>query len=338
MEVDVLAFAKAYQINLSLPIKSKELEEILIEEYGYTINNQELDTHDELDNLRSVFIPKNKILLVANRIDDAQRAFIYAKEIAYNYLKIEERLNTFPWIKFEKFDQVINNFYASYFAGALIISRKKITEQLSQLFAKEKFDKDFFLNMISSYNASPESFYQRLTNVLPKDFTIQNLFFLRFTHRLGSKQFYLKKELHLAHQQSPRANELNAHYCRRWISLKVLNVISEGKMDHVFDLQISNFTDDDQQYLVLSSATRDPFRSNHYRSIAIGILINRQLKNKVQFLQDDAIKTIDVGVTCERCAIKNCEVRQVPAHTLNREIKNLKTESVVKDIVAKFSS
>ena len=109
-------------------------------------------------------------------------------------------------------------------------------------------------------------------------------------------------------------------------------------MDHVFDLQISNFTDDDQQYLVLSSATRDPFRSNHYRSIAIGILINRQLKNKVQFLQDDAIKTIDVGVTCERCAIKNCEVRQVPAHTLNREIKNLKTESVVKDIVAKFSS
>ena len=337
LEVDVLAFAKAYQINLSLPIKSKELEEILIEEYGYTINNQELDTHDELDNLRSVFIPKNKILLVANRIDDAQRAFIYAKEIAYNYLKIEERLNTFPWIKFEKFDQVINNFYASYFAGALIISRKKITEQLSQLFAKEKFDKDFFLNMISSYNASPESFYQRLTNVLPKDFTIQNLFFLRFTHRLGSKQFYLKKELHLAHQQSPRANELNAHYCRRWISLKVLNVISEGKMDHVFDLQISNFTDDDQ-YLVLSSATRDPFRSNHYRSIAIGILINRQLKNKVQFLQDDAIKTIDVGVTCERCAIKNCEVRQVPAHTLNREIKNLKTESVVKDIVAKFSS
>ena len=139
LEVDVLAFAKAYQINLSLPIKSKELEEILIEEYGYTINNQELDTHDELDNLRSVFIPKNKILLVANRIDDAQRAFIYAKEIAYNYLKIEERLNTFPWIKFEKFDQVINNFYASYFAGALIISRKKITEQLSQLFAKETF-------------------------------------------------------------------------------------------------------------------------------------------------------------------------------------------------------
>ena len=100
LEQQVLKFAKAYHIDLSKPIKSKELEEILIEEYGYTIDNKELETHKELDNLRSVYIPKSKTLLIADHIDNAQRTIIYAKELAYNFLETEERLYTFSWIKF----------------------------------------------------------------------------------------------------------------------------------------------------------------------------------------------------------------------------------------------
>jgi hypothetical protein len=42
-----------------------------------------------------------------------------AKEIAYNY-QTTQRLYTFSWIKFDNFDQVLNNFI-SYFAGALLI-------------------------------------------------------------------------------------------------------------------------------------------------------------------------------------------------------------------------
>jgi hypothetical protein len=61
--------------------------------------------------------PKQKLLLSID-IDEQQKAFILAKEIAYNYLEITERLYTFSWIKFDNFDQVLNNFYASYFAGA----------------------------------------------------------------------------------------------------------------------------------------------------------------------------------------------------------------------------
>ncbi|ULC60784.1 XRE family transcriptional regulator [Flaviramulus sp. BrNp1-15] len=337
LEQDVLSFAKAYHIDLSKPISSKELEEILIEEYGYTINNKELDTHKELDNLRSVFIPKKKILLLANHIDDAQRTFIYAKEIAYNFLNIEERLYTFSWIKFKNFDQVINNFYASYFAGALIIPRESLTKQLTELFAKETFEKQNFIDIMNSYNASPESLYQRLTNIIPKDFNLLNLFFLRFTYKKGSDKFQLKKELHLAHQQSPRANEVNEKYCRRWISLKVLQDISKGKEDHVFDIQISNYPEDNFQYLVLSSATKDPFKDNHYRSISIGLLINRQLKNKISFINDKTIKSLDVGVTCERCAIANCKERKAPPIVLEKEAKNLQTENVVDELTKKFS-
>lgn len=338
LEQAVLKFAKAYQIDLTKPIRSKDIEDVLIEEYGYRINESELGKYEELENLRSVFVPKTKTLLLADAIDEAQRTFIYAKEIAYNFLEISDRLYTFPWIKFETFDQVLNNSYASYFAGALIIPKDELTVQLENIFEKDTFDEALFMKTLEGFNASPESFYQRLTNILPKEFNIQNLFFLRFTHKAESERFHLKKELHLSHHQSPRANETKEHYCRRWVSLKVLKDISKSNKAHEFDIQISNYEGDDAQYLVLSSATKDPFRDNQYRSISIGLLINRQLNRKLNFLGDEKITKQKVGVTCERCTIKNCEVRQTPRIVLDKEAKNRKIESIVAELNTKFKS
>ena len=337
LEQSVLKFAKAYHIDLNEIITSQDLEEVLVEEYGYTIEVNELSKYEALGNLRSMFVPKTKTLLLANEIDEAQRTFIYAKELAYNFLEIKERLFTFPWIKFDTFDQVLNNFYASYFAGALIIPSEKIKTQLNKIFEKDTFDTDLFLNAIEAYNASPESFYQRLTNILPKAYNIQNLFFLRFTHRANSERFYLKKELHLSHQQSPHANETNEHYCRRWVSLKMLKDISNSKLEHVFDIQISNYENDGMKYLVWSSATKDPFRENQYRSISVGLLINKQLQRKLNFLNDPKIESKNVGVTCERCAIMDCKVREVAPVFLDKKAKNEKLESIVQALNAKFS-
>ena len=257
--------------------------------------------------------------------------------MAYNFLEINERLFTFPWIKFDSFDQVLNNFYASYFAGALIIPNDQIKAKLTKIFKKETFDTSLFLEAIDAFNASPESFYQRLTNILPKAFNIQNLFFLRFTHKAASNKFHLKKELHLSHQHSPRANETNEHYCRRWVSLKALKDISKSKKEHEFDIQISEY-EDGAKYLVISSATKDPFKDNHYRSISVGMLINKHLHRKLSFLEDAKIKNQNVGVTCERCAIKNCEVRQVPPTILDKVARNKKIEEIVQKLNTKFTS
>ncbi|OBX24298.1 MULTISPECIES: helix-turn-helix domain-containing protein [Bizionia] len=337
LEKNVIKFSKAYQIDLSKPISSQDLEDILVEEYGYVIKESELNNYEALENLRSVFVPKTKTLLLADGIDEAQRTFIYAKEIAYNFLEITNRLYTFPWIKFETFDQVLHNFYASYFAGALIIPKAELTLQLQSVFEKETFDEALFLKTLKAFNASPESFYQRLTNILPKEFNIQNLFFLRFTHKTGSEKFHLKKELHLSHQHSPRANEANEHYCRRWVSLNVLKDISKSEKTHEFDLQISNYDHNNTSYLVLSSATKDPFREHQYRSISIGLLIDKQLERKLKFLGDKKIKNQHVGVTCERCSIQNCDVRKAPASALEKAAKNKTIENIVQDLNEKFA-
>lgn len=337
LEDAVLKFSKMYEIDLSQPISPESLKEILVEEFGYTINNEELENHSDLEDLRSIFIPKTKTLLITKDIDDAQRSFIYAKELAYCYLKITDRLYTFSWIKFDNFEQVLNNFYASYFAGALLIPRAKLVEKLTSIFSKTHFDGEDFQKLLKHFNASPETVYQRLTNILPHDFDFKNLFFLRFSYQTSKDDFSLNKELHLAKDQSPRASETNEHYCRRWMSLKVLKTLSASSSEHAFGIQVSNYPGEHQQYLVLASAVKDPFKKEHYRSISIGLALDKKLRKNLNFLDDPKIQTVDVGVTCERCSLANCEVRQAPAKVLDKRAKEQNTAEAVEALVEKYS-
>ncbi|GLB49766.1 helix-turn-helix domain-containing protein [Neptunitalea lumnitzerae] len=336
LENHVLSFAEAYQIDLNSKISAKELETILIEEYGYTINEEELSKHTELETLRSVLVPKTKTLLIANYIDEAQRAFIYAKEIAYNYLNYAERLYTFSWIKFENFEQVLNNFYASYFAGALIIPRKMLVEKLSNFFNQPILLQKDFEEIIRTFNASPETLYQRITNILPKDFQMKNLFFLRFTHKEGSDKYQLKKELHITHQQEPRANEMNEHYCRKWVAIKTMQNFKKVTNTHYFEAQISKYHNSNNEYLVFSSTTHDPFKENYLRSISIGILITPSLHQKIKFVSHPEITTEVVGVTCESCGLTDCQVRKSPPLQLIRKKNNETIENIVNQLVNKF--
>jgi predicted transcriptional regulator/DNA-binding XRE family transcriptional regulator len=338
IEDKVLEFSTTYQIDLTQKIKTKDLEEILIEEYGYKINNDELENHKELDNLRSVYIPKSKTLLITKNIDDAQRAFIYAKELGYNFMNISIRPYTFTWIKFEGFDEVLNNFYASYFAGALTIPRKSFVSNISNLLELKKITKPDIENLFSIYNASAESIFQRMTNVLPKDLKLGNIFFLRFSYNKNTKIFRLNKELHLEKNQTPRARENNEHYCQRWASLKVLKDISVNRSSHEFEIQVSHFSKENSKYLILSSASQDPFKDYHYRSVSIGIEITKDVEKKIKALKENNIKVKEVGVTCERCTIKNCTERLSEPVVIKRHLKDQETLNTVTEITEKYSN
>ncbi|WP_121906933.1 helix-turn-helix domain-containing protein [Ulvibacter antarcticus] len=336
IEEAVLQFSEAYQLDLSENIKSMELEEILVEEYGYTIVPDAIDQSPGLENLRSIYVPKSKKLLLSSRMDEAQKAFIFAKEIGYNYLEISTRPYTFSWIEFKSFDEVLSNFQASYFAGALCIPRKRLQNELKKFLQLKKWDDKEMINMMQSFNASPESFYQRLTNILPNDFNFKNLFFLRFTHEEGAPKYYLKKELHITHHQEPHANEINEHYCRRWVSLKTLMEISTTKKSHVFNTQISEYENSKNQYLVISSATADPFKKGHYRSISIGILLTSSLQKKYPFLTNHNIPTAKVGVTCESCSITDCDVRAAAPKRVLKAASFKETVLKVEELTKKF--
>ncbi|CAN1551516.1 Cro/C1-type helix-turn-helix domain [Flavobacteriaceae bacterium] len=337
LEEKVLLFCKAFHINIDANISIEELSAVLIEEYGYTIKEIVFSEQDELGDLRSIFVPKSKTLLLSIGIDSSQKAFILAKEIAYNYLEITERLFTFSWIKFENFDQVLNNFYASYFAGALLLPRQHLIDELDSFLSNSNPKPQEMVKLMGKFNVSPESFYQRLTNILPKDFQIKNLFFLRLSHEIGADTYQIKKELHITNQQEPHANEMNEHYCRRWVSIKTIVESLKQKKEHFFDAQISRYENSNNEYLVFSSATPDPFKKNCLRSISVGILITPSVKKKFKFIEGDAVQKQLVGVTCETCSVKDCMERASPPIHLNQKLRNEKTDATVQDYMSKYS-
>ncbi|UOX34725.1 XRE family transcriptional regulator [Flavobacterium sediminilitoris] len=337
LEQKVEHFAKAFHVDLDLQISLDELKAILVEEYNYKIIELVFSEHEELGDLRSIFVLKSKTLLISTDVDEFQKAFIFAKEIAYNYLEIKERLYTFSWIKFDNFDQVLNNFYASYFAGALLLPKKKLIDNLNLFVSREAPKPQEFVQLISDFKVSPETFYQRLTNILPKDFQLKNLFFLRMSHKVGSGNYKIKKELHITNQQEPHANEMNEHYCRRWVSVKTIIESIKQNKNHFFDAQISRYENSNNEYLVFSSATPDPFKKDHIRSISVGILITPTLKKKFKFIDNESIIKQVVGVTCETCAVKNCLERAAAPIQLERKRRNENTDLIVNSYMQKYS-
>jgi hypothetical protein len=102
----------------------------------------------------------------------------------------------------------------------------------------------------------PESFYQRLTNILQKDFQLKNLFFLRLSHKIGTESYQIKKS---SYYTSARAT-LTGKLCRRWISIRTI----EAAIEEERTLLCSNirYDNSNNEYLVFSSATQDPFKKD----------------------------------------------------------------------------
>jgi hypothetical protein len=88
---------------------------------------------------------------------------------------------------------------------------------------------------------------------------------------------------------------------------------------------------------VFSSATPDPFKKDCLRSISVGILITPSVKKKFKFLEGDVVPKQLVGVTCETCAVKDCQERASEPIHLNQKIRNENTEAIVQKYMAKFS-
>ena len=314
--------AVAYSIENQIPYKpnSSDLKKILTEKLQYEIRNLDFEKYGATGKLRSLFIPEKKLLLLNELLDEDQKTFIFAKEIGYNVLNLNPRPNTYSWLDFTSFEELLSNYYASYFAGCLLIHKGILTEKISAFFKSHEWEPQNFENLIEEFTNSPETFYYRMTNILPQEHGIKDLFYLCFTKKKNSDKLEILKELHLNQQQAPHANATNEHYCRRWIAVKNLMNLKENET--VTDAQISHYKDSGLTYLVLSTSQKNPFSDGTNRSYCLGILLNSNSLKKINFAKSDRIKTVNVGVTCEFCSIPNCEVRQAPPLRLEKDLFN----------------
>ena len=327
IELAVEAFIRQHKLDSSKPITAESLIEILSHEYNYQIEDDGISQQPELQELRSILIPGEQPTLLLNKnLSKTQRAFILGREVGFMFMKIKERSRTTSWVSFNSFDEVLNNFRGSYFSCALFLNRLNLIDFLKETLSQKAFSVKRFEDLMDRYVVSPEILLHRLTNILPRYFGINELFFLRFSTEQDSEVYNLTKEMYLSGLQSPHASMLNEHYCRRWVSIRILQDLSRevkaGRYKKsVCRIQRSRYIGTDKEYLIIAFAKPIVYGSDRHNSVSIGLLITDQLKRKLKFWNDPQIPVRMVSETCERCIATDCRERaEKPLH-INQQQK-----------------
>jgi transcriptional regulator with XRE-family HTH domain len=287
-------------------------------EHGYRLDWTTLPAHPELRGLRSVYLggrPPGPRLLVNGNLMPSQQAFVLGRELGYRYLDLRGgRAVTSSWIKVESFDQVLNNFYASYFAGALLIERDRLVADMRAFFARERWDGEALVACIGRYAATPEMFFHRLTELLPRLLGLEGLFFLRFAHDAGSDSYRLTKFLNVSRVEVPHGVGLAETYCRRWPALRLMRQLDEQRRSlqagPAVTAQRSHFLDADAEFFVITMARPLALASDATSSVSIGFLLDDACKRTMRFWDDPAVPREVVNLTCERCRLSEAECRE----------------------------
>jgi transcriptional regulator with XRE-family HTH domain len=321
LEEAVEVFSQKHNLPGFRPVPPRTLGGVLESVYGYNIVPNGLDDYPDLQLFRSVYQPDGKRLLLNGNLTPSQRGFQFGKELAFNHLKLTERANTSSLLRSRVFEEVLNHSKATYFSVALHVPLNPFVESVQELFALPAWDSDAFIAVMRRFNATPEMFYHRLTNVLPKFFGLRELFFLRFMHDPATNDFTVDKELHLNRHHHPHENGLFEHYCRRWVSLSSLLDMSLSDSGELrIDVQRSHYYGTEDEYLCITLArTGYPHPGNNV-SLTLGFLINDKLHKTITWLNDASITTRIVNTTCERCPITDCAERaEEPVIVRSRE-------------------
>jgi transcriptional regulator with XRE-family HTH domain len=322
-------FIQDMQWKPKIPMPTEALRKALLTRYNYVIDEETINRYPELQKFRTIYAPakisrysaehpKPRLLLNKDLID-RQKAFIYGRELGYNYLQLQERALTSSWLKVESFEQVLNNFKASYFSGALLMNRHSMVKDIAKFFQKKSWDPTSIVAMMDKYAVTPEMLFYRMTELIPKFFGLEEMHFLRFSHRTSDGNMKLTKFLNMSQVFAPYGLNLNEHYCRRWLPIAILKREQSGlaERDPTTPLVVAQrpyFVESDAEYFVLTVARRFALKPLFHSSVSIGFLMNDAFKEAVKFWNDPSVEKISVNETCERCGLREdvCQERVAP--------------------------
>lgn len=343
IEKKAAAFLAAHGWEGETTLGEAQLRQVVEEELGYEVDYEGLDRFPALRGLRSVWIDGERPrLLINGRLLARQKAFILGREIGYPVLKLKERSTTSSWLQVRSFDQVINDFQAAYFAGAVLLQKPLLVADLERFFRRRKWSAKAFLKMMGRFRATPETFFYRLSQIVPVAFGLEAIFFVRFNNEVGTPQVRLTKILNMSEVPVPHGVGLNEHYCRRWPGLKLLQELAAAGIDAADEVRIavqrSHFLNDDTEFFVISVGRPLALTEGVNSSISLGFLMDGAFKRRVRFWNDPAVPRIDVNLTCERCGLEDCAERVAPPDlaeaTANHRARERQLEALIEEVQA----
>ncbi len=321
----------------------EELKTYLVETHQYQLDEKTFSEFPDLQGFRYVISHKGSSpkMMYNDSLSEQQQRFIFAREVGYLLLGIQDRSYTYSWTAVESFDQILNNFKATYFAGAFIIPEDLLVKDLRALLSWEAWEPDKFVGMMESYGASPEMFMHRLTSLLPTHFGMQKLFYLRLNHSPEKPErdaYKLTKELHLAGLHPPHGTVFNEHYCRRWVSISVIRDLAKQQEEGTYNkpicrAQISSYIDSQKQYFCISVARPLWPTPDVNCSITLGFVVDEEFKRRVKFWSSPNVHVRLVNEACERCPVADCKERAAPPIGLEQQRYNQRIRESLDEIM-----
>lgn len=337
-------FAQKYNLGGELPLNIAALKDIICNKFGYQLDEERLAGHSQLSSYRSVFVGGSRPTLLLNTaLHTSQLKFLLARELGYQFLELKERSNTSSPDKVESFRQVLNDFKASYFGGALIMPKAGILADLQEFFRLDTWNPAHLLRMLETYDITPEMLMYRFSELIPQFFGVK-LHFLRF-HKTGD-QYRLYKQLNFSHRLLlPSGIGLHEHHCRRWLALRLLREM-DGQDPGQFvetplvGVQMSEFLESDDRFLSLGFARPLALSPNVGSSVVVGFRVTPDFRQIIRFVEDPAIPTVIINETCERCPLTKaqCAVRDAEPTILQAEKQKAERKAALNQLVAQLQT
>ena len=322
----------------------KHLKNYITEKCNYQIDEETLLSYPELINFRSVLRKyKNKKghLMIDGRLTDQQKTFVLSREVAYHYLNLGERSFTYSWQSVNSFDEILNNFKATYFAGALLLPEQKLVEDFQEFFSRKKWDAEAFLAIMFKNMSSPETFLHRLTSILPRYFDLHRIFFIKIVHnpgKQGKNSYQITKELHLSGLHNPHGTVADEHYCRRWQSVNINEELAKQLAQNTYkkplcSAQISSYTSTPNKYFCISVARPQYPNPEFNCSLTLGFQMDKAFRDSVLFWNDANVPDVAVSQSCERCSILDCDVRSADPVILKKKEKEVSIKNKLDELL-----
>jgi hypothetical protein len=318
--------------KLHEPLDLAALRCHLEEQFGLTVDTDALSDDPDLSGFRSVFVagPPAR-LLVNGRLLASQQKFVLARELGYRVLDLPEYVPTSSWLRIESFEQLLSNFRASYFAGALLMPEEPARLGIQRLFDAATWEPARVRNLRREFDVTPEMLAYRLTQLAPRHLGLEELFFLRFSRRRTTAGYRLTKVFNLSRVPVPHGLGRHEHYCRRWPAMRLLSREPEAEASADITLQRSHFVTEDAEFLILTQSRPLALSDDAQSAVSVGFLVDRSLRARVKYLEDTSIPRVEVGLTCERCPLSaaDCSERVAEPSLLRAKLLRERQEQAL---------
>ena len=332
LEEEIGRFVKEFDIPIGKEVPAELLQQVLEDKLGYKIKKDGLADYKGLSEFRAVFRQDERELLLNPGLNKMQLAFQLAKEIGFDFLGLKQRPISSSLIKGNSFEEVLNNFKASYFAVGILVNKESLLDDLHNWFQQKKLNRQFLFELATKYQASSSVLFQRF-NVLPRYFGIDKLFYVRVNHRLDQNHFSISKELQLGHKNRLHASDLDEHYCRRSLVVRSLKALQEKNLPEVYMIQRSQYFGSDNEYMVIAHSRKNYPLKNINNSVSVGMLLDENARKTIKFYSDPSIPIKETNITCERCPIDDCLERESPPIVLEQRKKVVKLDDALSKIL-----